>query len=69
LFKARPAARGLRDLLEPPARLGEMRLDAEVNPRRCVAVGLVAAALDLLQDTVVVEGVRTQVFLDRRELG
>jgi hypothetical protein len=55
-------------LFEAEASLGEVCLDAESDPRRCVSLRLVAASLDFLEDAVVVGGVLAQVFLDGGEL-
>jgi hypothetical protein len=44
-------------------------LETELDPRRCVALWLVAPALNGLEDSVVVGSVLSEVLLDRRELG
>jgi hypothetical protein len=51
-----------------PARLLDVGLDAEPHPGGRVALGLVGAALHLLERRVVRIGVATEVLLDRYEL-
>jgi len=64
-----PPRGGGGDLIEALTGLLDVRGDAEADPGGGVAVGLVAAALDLLQDAVVVARVAAQVLLDGAELG
>ncbi|HZJ50596.1 MAG TPA: hypothetical protein VFF07_07030, partial [Actinomycetota bacterium] len=57
LLEITPSDTGLLDLVEPLPRLSEVRVNAEADPRGRVTLWLVAAALNLLEYLVVLQGV------------
>ena len=68
IFEETPARRRLGDLVEALTGLCDVSLDAELDPRRRVALRLVAPSLDVSEDGVVLARVAAEVLLDRGEL-